>query len=173
MNNIAQIMTDNVNGTTFVSMDTQTNVKLTGGKKNPLQGRVTKRQVGSVVMVFQNKNITSGYEQMIHRRLEKEGKDPQSFVLSERKWGTRLKGSPFVEHKGEYYLEVIFLHGGRVAYFVDDIETNPSVIEGLPQKKSEGEQGGLENKVVIRTFKVSSIKSLTINKQTFTDLYYE
>ena len=118
MTNLAALLTENVNGATFIAIDTETDVKLKGGKKNPHQGRVTKRTVGSNVMVFQNKSI-NGYEAMVQRRLKKEGKDPASFELSPRKWGTRLQGVPFVEHKGNYYVEVIFLKAGYTVYLLD------------------------------------------------------
>jgi hypothetical protein len=71
----------NINGASFVGMDTHTDVVLTGGKKNPMQGRVTKKMVGATVMSFQNKNF-SAYEAMVQRRLTAEGKDPEAFVLS-------------------------------------------------------------------------------------------
>ena len=171
MNNIAEIMTTNVNGATFISMDTTTNVKLTGGMKNPLQGKVTKQQVGSGVMVFQNKN-TNGYQNMINKRLAQEGKNPESFSLGPRTWGSRIKDTPFVEHKGKHYLEVIFLHSGTVSYFVDGVETKPSAIRGFPEPKVSAKQGGLDKKVIIRSFGIESIDRLTINKQQFTDLEF-
>lgn len=172
MTNLYTLLTENVNGTTFISIDTETVVKLKGGKSNPFQGRVTKRVCGSNVMVFQNKN-TNGYQAMVERRLEKEGKNPQSFKLSPRTWGQRIPNTPFVEHKGNYYLEVIFLKAGTVQYLVDGVVTNPSKIEGLETSKQEGEQGGLEDKVIIRTFKIDSIKHITINKNTYADLTFE
>lgn len=145
-------------GGTFVGMDTLTSVTLTGGKKNPQQGRVTKRMTGATVMCFSNTN-GSAYDAMVKRRLEAEGKDPATFELSPRAWGTRIAGTPFVEHKGAYYLEVIFLRAGAVQYLLDGKEVDISEIEGLPEKR-EGEQGGLENKVVIRTFALDSIVAL-------------
>lgn len=172
MTNLATLLTDKVNGTTFISIDTETDVKLTGGKKNPMQGRVKKRVTGSNVMVFQNKN-TNGYANMVRRRLEKEGKDPDSFELKPRTWGKRLKGTPFVEHKGEYYIEVIFLHPGKTEYLLDGKVVPKDVIVGLPPAKKEAHQGGLDNKVIIRTYKVSSIKGITIDKQHYTDLTFE
>jgi hypothetical protein len=42
-----------IKGSTFASLTTLTDVKLRGGKKNPMQGRVTKRVSGSNVMIFQ------------------------------------------------------------------------------------------------------------------------
>lgn len=164
---IEQLM-QSVNGSTFISISTETPVKLKGGKSNPFQGRVTKVVNGSNVMVFQNKN-TNGYANMIRRRLEKEGKNPDSFQLSPRQWGVRDKDAPFVRHNGKLYLEVIYLKAGEVEYRLDGVKVNPSTIEGLDlESKSEGEQGGLNNKVIIRTYDVSNIKSITINKQTYT-----
>src|ERR1035437_2704714 len=105
----------NVNGSSFVGIDTLTEVKLTGGKKNPQQGHITKRMTGASVMCFQNKTI-NGYAAMIGRRLLAEGKDPTSFVLGERAWGTRVPNLPIIEHFKDgamhYYLEVIFLRSG-------------------------------------------------------------
>ena len=155
-----------VNGSTFISIDTITDVKLTGGKKNEFQGRVTKRTTGSVVMVFQNKT-TNAYENMVKRRLEQEGKAPESFELSPRQWGVRIENTPFVTHNDQLYLEVIFLKAGKSEILVDGQQFD-GVVPGMAES-SEGEQGGLENKVIIRTFKTSSIKAITINKQRYED----
>ena len=153
-------------GATFIGIDTSTDPRLTGGAKNPHIGRVRKVTTGSNVMLFQN--ITgSAYDKMVKRRLEKEGKDPQTFTLSPRAWGTRIQGTPFVEHKGQYYLEVIYLHSGETHYELDGVETDPVLIQGLPKKGPEGKQGGLTDKVIIRTFKLDSITRVTINRETF------
>ena len=160
---IEQLMKD-VNGSTFISLVTETSVKLTGGKKNPLQGRVTKLTTGSNVMVFQNKT-TNAYENMVNRRLEKEGMLPNSFSVGPRAWGTRRQNEPFVDHDGHVYLEVIFLSSGHSQYLVDG-QPFDGIIDGLPSH-SEGQQGGLENKVIIRTYNILNIKSITINKQKY------
>ena len=170
MTNIRTLMADNVNGATFIGLDTETAVKLAGGKSNPLQGRVTKRTIGSSVMVFQNKH-SSSYGDMVQRRLQKEGKDPKSFEVGPRSWGTRIPNTPFIEHKGQHYLEVIFLKGGSSAYFVDGNETPQSAIEGIPTSRPSP-QGGLDDKVIIRAFKIDSITKLTIGKQSHTNLSY-
>ena len=171
MNNLRDIL-KSVNGATFITIDTSTEPKLTGGKGNPHKGCVRKVTTGANVMVFQNKTV-NGYEAMVKRRLEKEGKAPESFELSPRKWGTRLPNTPIVEHKGNYYLEVIFLNKGKTHYELNGIETDANLISGLPSYNGEAEQGGLNDKVVIRTFKIDSLTSITINKETYTDLYYK
>lgn len=165
MNSVRDIMTDKVNGATFIALDTETQVTLRGGKSNPLQGRVTKVTIRSNVMVFQNKN-SNAYENMVKRRLQQEGKDPESFQLSPRKWGVREHGTPFVTHNGNEYLEVIFLKAGDTHYRVDGVVTPKEQIEGLPESKNEAEQGGLDNKVIIRTFAVESILAITVDKTT-------
>lgn len=67
MLNIGKIL-ENVNGASFVGLDTEVVVPLKGGKANPMKDRVTKVTYGSRVMVFQNRNA-NGYENMVHRRL--------------------------------------------------------------------------------------------------------
>lgn len=173
MQNIYDILTNNVNGATFVSINTSTEPKLKGGKKNAHQGRVDKVMEGANVMVFQNKTV-NGYEAMVKRRLVKEGKNANSFGLSPRPWGTRIENTPFIEHKGKYYLEVIFLKTGDVTYTLDGVPANPwNDIIGLNLDSLEGDQGGLNDKVIIRTFKIESLTQITINKQTYRDLYFK
>ena len=155
----------NINGASFVGIDTHTDVTLTGGKNNPHQGRVTKKMLGATVMSFQNKNF-SAYEAMVQRRLIAEKKDPEAFVLGERAWGTRVPNMPIVEHfkdgDTKYYLEVIALTPGVISYYLDGNPIDASFIIGL-KKGSAGEQGGLENKVIIRTFAADSILALRID----------
>ena len=155
----------NINGASFVGLDTHTDVTLAGGKSNPMQGRVTKRMIGATVMSFQNKNF-SAYEAMVKRRLVAENKDPEAFVLGPRAWGTRIPNMPIVEHKGEYFLEVIFMKPGTVVYYLDGNPIDPTAIIGL-KAPAAGEQGGLEDKVIIRTFKAESITELRVDGQVF------
>ncbi len=154
-----------ISGASFIGIDTHVDVKLTGGMKNPQQGRVTKRMLGASVMAFTNQNMNA-YKAMVQRRLGKEGKDPEKFVLKERAWGVRIPNMPIVEHKGTYYLEVIFITPGVAEYLLDGVVVPESSIQGLPQR-TEGEQGGLDDKVIIRDFKAESITELRINGTVF------
>lgn len=166
MTHAIEALMQQVNGASFISINSVTVPTLRGGVKNPYQGRVRKVMVGASVMVFQNKNV-SGYEQMVQRRLVNEGKNPFNFELSPRKWGTRLPNVPIVEHNGQRYLEVIFLRPGKSHFEVEGVVTAPEDIEGLVLEKEEAEQGGLDNKVIIRTFKFDSITALTIGHQRY------
>lgn len=159
----------NVSGSSFVGIDTITEVPLTGGKSNFMQGRITKRMTGASVMVFQNKRI-NGYQAMVERRLAKEGKS-STFKLSPRKWGKRIADTPFVEREKDgsvnYYLEVIFLKAGEVEYFIDDRPINQDAIIGLKSAAPKTGQGGLEDQVTIRSFKFASIKKIRIDKTEY------
>lgn len=152
-----------VNGATFIGLDTLTNVVLKGGWSNPWNGHIQKRVTGSNVMVFQNKKI-NGYENMVQNRLIEEGKDPTLFVLQRRSWGVRVPETPFIEHKGFHYLEVIFLRPGKIEYLYKEKIISKYSIPGFIHESEESEQGGLDRKVIIRTYRCDSITGITINK---------
>lgn len=156
---------ETVTGNSIIAIDSTTEPTLKGGKANPFKGRVKKIMRGANVMVFTNKK-SNGYENMVRRRLEKEGKIPETFVLGDRPWGTRLADLPIVEHNGAQYLEVIFLRAGQVHYEVDGVPTSPETITGLdldPPVTNPEAQGGLDNMVIIRTFKAESLTRIVID----------
>jgi hypothetical protein len=170
-------MISSVRGTTFAGITTKTQVKLTGGKKNPMQGRVEKLTEDANIIVYSNSEV-SGYGAMVKRRMLKEGKDPAEFVMKPRAWGTRVGKSPFIEHNGKYYLECIFRSPGKTTYFLDGKPINKEDIEGLPEAKEKTEekteaqeksQGGIEDKIIIRTFALDSIVSVKLKNEVFTD----
>ena len=158
-----------VNGSTFVGLDTETVVKLTGGKKNPHQGRVTKKTIGANVIVFANTD-QNGYKNMVQRRMMQEGKDPSEFELKPRAWGVHISRTPFIEHNGKHYLECIFRSAGTSTYYLDGVEINKSDIEGLPEQKEPNEQsqGGIDNQIVLRTFALESIQEMRVKGETLT-----
>lgn len=164
MNKLAEVI-KGISGSSFVGLTTVTDVKLLGGKKNPQQGNIKKHTTSGSIILFSNQS-SNGYENMVKRRLEKEGKSSEDFKLGERAWGKRIENSPFVEHKGKYYLECIFLSSPQVEYRENGLPINKKDIQGL-QEKTEGNQGNLENKVVIRTYSVESIRELRIDGKEY------
>lgn len=161
-----------VNGATFAGIDTAVGVKLKGGKKNPMQGRVTKHTTGSNVILYANTD-DSPYKAMVQRRMEAEGKDPSTFELKPRAWGVRDGKTPIILHNDKAYLEVIFIKGGKSQYFLDDEPIAKEDIEGMDDEPVETEaskasQGGIEDKVVIRTYSLDSIKELRLMGQAIT-----
>lgn len=151
---------ENVTGASFIGIDTETVPVLKGGKGNPMQGHVTKRMTGASVMVFQNKK-SSSYEAMVQRRLLKEGKKA-TFEVQPRVWGERLPNLPIVVHKGAQYLEVIFLKCGHIQYLYQGKPIDKFAVQGL-EDKEESEQGGLDDKVIIRSYKAESLRSVRID----------
>ena len=116
-------------------------------------------------MCFSNSK-GSAYEAMVKRRLAAEGKDADNFEVGPRAWGQRETGTPFVMHDGKAYLEVVFLRAGRTHYELDGVVVSKDDIQGLPAPREDAEgQGGLENKVVIRTFALDSITALRADKK--------
>jgi hypothetical protein len=160
----------NVSGNSFVGLDMVSTVKLKGGKANPHQGRVQKRVTGATIQVFQNKE-SNGYENMVKRRLVAEGKAAEDFTLSERTWGERLDNLPVVKHEKDgqtkYYLEGIFQNSGEVEYLLDGKPVALEDIEGLEAKAPTSGQGGLENKVAIRTIDAENIVTLRVNGSSY------
>jgi hypothetical protein len=160
----------NVSGNSFVGMDMVTTVKLKGGKANPQQGRVQKRITGATMQVFQNKGV-NGYEAMVKRRLVAEGKSADDFTLGERAWGNRVDNTPIIEHTKDgntkYYLEGIFQHSGEVEYLLDGKPVALEDIQGLETKTQTTGQGGLDDKVVIRTIDANNIAELRINGTSY------
>lgn len=67
MHNIANVLAA-LRGVSFIGLDMETVVPLKGGKKNEMQGRVTKRVTGSTVLIAQNKN-TNTYQNMVRNRI--------------------------------------------------------------------------------------------------------
>ena len=220
MTNIVSVL-EKINGAAIASIDTEVVVPLKGGKSNPFKDRVTKRTIGSKVMMFQNKN-GSAYEAMVHRRLAEQlrreaaakaakidaakellaetlteeqmdelvgtldsfiekadhlSKAKGIFTVSERKWGTRIPNTPIIEHTGKdgktkHYLEVIFLSAGESRYYVDGEEVNINEIPGFEKSSVDPDsQGGLEDKVIIRTYSLENVKEIRcggVHKGPFT-----
>jgi hypothetical protein len=165
--NLANVLSF-MNGAAFIGFDSETVEVLTGGKSNPMQGRVTKRGTGHSVMVFQNK-LANGYLNQKRKLLEAAGQNPDDFKLSPRAWGERLPNTPIVRNvdkktgQRKYYLEVIFLRAGKTEYFLDGVAIDKEDIIGL---KPAGPKD--ETAVPIRTFAMDSLRAIRCDKQEFT-----
>ena len=120
-----------------------TEVKLTGGKSNPMQGKVQKLHTGFVAMLFSNK-LSSAYGKMVNRRLEQDDKEP-NFEPSKLPWGTRTPETAHIGHtnsKGEYndYVQLIYVqHAVKLIDLVEKLDVkmndNDAMLEELLNKK--------------------------------------
>lgn len=136
------------------SITMETSVKLTGGKKNPMQGRITKKSSGGSVMFFGNSK-SNGYANMKNRRAKKVDFNASTFTPKPRPWGNRISGTPLVFHKDKVYVECVFLHAPKTEYFLDDNAISKHAIQGL--KKSYSAK---KNDVILRTINIDNVKEL-------------
>lgn len=87
---------------------------------------------------------------------------PEEFVPKARRWGQRVPNTPFVEHKGQYYVE-LSVHDCLRQKFVDDQgkEVSKALLEPwLTEKGEEGARQGLEKPVTLRDVKIENIVSI-------------
>jgi hypothetical protein len=157
----------NVRGNTFVGADVVTTVKLTGGKSNPMQGRVTKHSVIGGQLFTHEKQ--QAYELMVNRRREAEGK-AADFQVANRRWGQRMqangKSTPIIQHKDAMYLEVIIdpAKCNKTWYELDGQQISKDDIQGLPAPRSGSGRQGVkdENAVIVRTYKFDSLRRVRL-----------
>lgn len=157
---LAQIHTllSRINGNTFAALDSITEVGLLGGKKNPMQGRVTKHTTGNRVQLFTSHK---GYMNMVNRRLTAGGK-VADFKPAPLQWGIRVEDSPLIEHKGKFYLQVIFHKGGESTYYLDNKVIAKVDIEGLKPETPNAGRTGLEygTEPIVRSYSLDSIREI-------------
>jgi hypothetical protein len=125
---------------------------------NPYAGLVTKRC---------RMNITVGfiYTNSVNKARGKEGND-QPFVASERKWGQKVPGTPFVMHNGAMYVEAKPNAGKpQVEYFhkvSGEVILKETLSQWLQEPSSNAEHQGVseENEVIVRTYSINNITDL-------------
>lgn len=132
---------------------------------NPYYGNVRKITSANVFINFH-------YANSVNNRRNKEGKDTD-FVAKPRVWGTRIPGTPCVEHKGNLYLETRFLKTANVEYI--DTKGNPvskTVLEPFLQKSKKTSRQGVDEVVILRDYKLENIVGMNFLGDEFiiTDL---
>jgi len=150
-------------GATFITFSAVTEVKmnksvvLNGTKQtNPFYARVAKE---STV----NAQINFNYENAVNNRREKEGSE-RDFQTAGLRWGNKNSNNSIVYNNGQWYLQVRVLKVYSTKYFVDNKETPKSEIEQyLPVRKEGSGRQGVENEIIIRTYKLDNITSITID----------
>jgi hypothetical protein len=117
------------------------------------------------------------YQDMVNNRLAKENADSQisvTFEASELPWGEWVKGAEkcLLKHNGKFYLRVYCVSNNKpkVSHIYEGAEIDIKDSKFEPWKKaekSEGENQGLENPIVVRTYGFESIKEITLGGETF------
>ena len=104
------------------------------------------------------------YANAVNNQRKREGLEAD-FVVQPRKWGTRIEGTPLVEHKGAFYLELKVEKSLGHRYEdsdgneIDD-NTVSKIKSFLPVKKQAATQQ-TEKEIVLRDYKLDTILSIT------------
>jgi hypothetical protein len=165
---VAQAIFEDVRGTSFVGIDSETVVSRLKRDEKVQPGVLTKRTTGSTVMVFAQSE-RSAYSAQVKRRMEAEGLDPDSWDSGPLPYGEWMGDSVFIQHtkKGDtdptYYLRVHFVHPGKSEYFLDGQPISKANIVDTSAPKIESEQGGQDKKVIPRNYKLDSITAIRID----------
>jgi len=152
---LAAMLTAN-KGASIVTIVTMTDptMRKTG---NPFVGNVKK--VSRV-----NGMIGWSYENAVNNQLAREDKTAE-FVAKPRKWGTRLNGTPLVEHKGNFYLEMKVERS--LGYRYEDLQGNPlddatmAQVKAFMPIKAKPQTQGTDKEIILRDYRLSSILSIT------------
>jgi len=117
------------------------------------------------------------YEDMVNNRLAKENKDSQisvTFESSELPWGEWVKGAEklLLKHNGKLYLRVYCVANNvpTVSHIYEGKEINLKDSKFDAWRKAEkvdGENQGLENPIVVRSYGFDSIREIKIGGETF------
>jgi hypothetical protein len=127
--------------------------------KNPMYGRVMKRTHRQCMIGFI-------YANSVNNQLEREGLDAD-FVAEPRKWGTRIAGTPLVEHKGKLHLECKVDRLIQEQYYLDGQEVDKSVVEPYLVERDDVSRQGVEKQVILIDPLLTNIEQLRM----FGDIY--
>jgi hypothetical protein len=133
----------NIEGCTFATIDSET-------FPSPGLRCVTR---GTRVILYTNKN-GSGYAAKVRRHLVEAGKNASDFVLSDLPWGEKIPNTPFISHRGIYYLQTVILEPGQSNYFIGDRPVDASYAI-RPRRTNQGLPPGSE--VFVSTYRLESI----------------
>lgn len=128
------------------------------------------RKTGNPFLGTKKKSVVNGlanfiYENSVNRQRKREGLEPD-FEAEPRRWGTRLRGTPLVEHNGRYYLELKVEKTQNPTYWFDGKEIKKEELEAFMSEHSEGNQG-VEKPVVLRDYKLENIRKVRMDGQEY------
>lgn len=153
-------------GANFVSFESETDARLrkTG---NPFgEVRKTSKVNGMINWVYAN---------AVNRQRSREGQpvgedgEVEHFEPKPRKWGTRIKGTPFVENNGKLYVEIKVERTLSKPTYRDadgNVLTAEQVAPFLPKRKKNARQG-VDKEVILRDYSMDNIRRIKVNGETF------
>jgi hypothetical protein len=142
----------NIKGATMVTVTavTEPNMKKTN---NPY--------LGVKKITTMNCTINFIYANSVNNQRAKEG-STTDFTPYPRKWGHRIQGTPLIEHKGEYYLEV--KPNGKPQDVTYSLNGTIIPVETLKpflyENKSNAAHQGVDKEIIVRDIKLSNISQI-------------
>lgn len=145
-------------GANIVSIETETTPRMRK-TDNPYAGRLVKQsKINGMINWY--------YENAVNNQREREGKNAD-FEAKPRRWGSRIHGTPLVEHKGKYYLELKVENRYGKTYIDDQGNEVPQEeIDEFLYNSSSSRQG-VEDEVILRDYKLDSIKAIKMNGKKY------
>jgi hypothetical protein len=148
-----------------IKLITLTDVKL---KKNTVFTNPIKKLSNAIV------EVNFDYKTDVNEARKLEG-IKEEFTASSRKWGKHIEGSTcLIEHETtkEKYLNCKLISKDKKVEYIDGSKTtNPIPIETIQPylpAVSPSKTQGVENQIVINTYKLSSIKEIEIDNVKYT-----
>jgi NifB/MoaA-like Fe-S oxidoreductase len=147
-------------GQTAVTLETLTEPELRkkseAGMPYPHGGTLRKRTRLRAV-------LNADYAAAVNARRVAEGK-PADFAPSPRKWGTKVAGTPLVEHKGQLYVEYQAVEVLSIRYELDGRSIEAKALEPwLPASRSQAQGQGVDDQVAVRTVKLENVAELALD----------
>lgn len=151
-----EALASNHKGNGFAHILTRT-VPAMNKTNNPFFGNILKITDSQVQWGFY-------YLNSVNNQLEREGK-PRNAELKNRQWGTRIEGTPLVEHtnkKGEHrlYLEVKIERVNSVKYITvdtgEEIEKD-TLAPWIKERRKSSTQSELTKEIFLRDYALDSI----------------
>lgn len=151
-------------GARFASIVATTDARVKkGGNDGSVNPNFKDTVKTSKALVILNHNYTNS----VNNQRGREGTD-EDFVAEPRRWGERIPGTSFVEHKGTLYLEVKVEKSLGYEYFVGSTGEHLSkdeVHNFITARKESGRQQ-VDNPVILRDYKVDNLQYVTMNGVT-------
>jgi hypothetical protein len=145
-------------GAEVVTITAVTKVELAADGRAAL-GTVYKR---SIV----NGMVNWKYESSVNKQREREGL-ATDFEAMPRKWGVRVDGTPFVEHKGKDYLELKVQNplGHEYVDAQGNALARELVEQYLPAKGASRQ--GVRREVMLRDYSFESLRAVAMRGETY------
>lgn len=133
---------------------------------NPYAGKVTKHTIMQV-------RLNHDYQGEVNDRRLLEGKEA-NFHAKPLAWGQRVmtedgNRTPLIENKGQLYLHCQVLKSGKPTYLVDGHPATDDefaqILAFMPEK-DDGKSQGVDDPVIVRTFKLESVIALIVDGRT-------